>query len=143
MPVGADALLVADVSGRGNLMLPVGAMDCERTPEEAAQHVFVGAPDGIPVLRRVLRDSVQMRSRKVITHLVATAPLTQEAVAPLTYRDPRATLHALPTARVIAELPERARRRALLGLQALAIGQTAYLEDGVLQRSRPVSLLAG
>lgn len=138
VPVGADELLTADATGCGCLVLPTGTVEEGQTPEQAAQFVLPGAPNGLPVLRRVAVDQVQTRRRTVITHIVVTSPLTHAGAAALTYRDPRAVLRVLPTAKTIADLPERARARALLGLQALAIGVMAYAEDGTVQRLESV-----
>ncbi|WP_329359255.1 hypothetical protein [Streptomyces sp. NBC_01483] len=82
-------------------------------------------------------DWVQARRRKVITHVLATAPMTREAVGHLIYRDPRATVRVLPTMRVIDDLPTLGRLRVLVGLQALATGETAYIEGGVVLPSVP------
>ncbi|MFF1917033.1 hypothetical protein ACFVYE_36890 [Streptomyces sp. NPDC058239] len=120
-------------------MLPVGPVGDGETPEQAAQHVLAGVPSGLPILRRVVVDEVQMRRRKIITHILVTGPITCEDTAFLSYRDPRAVLRALPTVRAIAELPEDARARALIGLQALAIGAVAHLEAGTVQRLEPVA----
>ncbi|MFD8965089.1 hypothetical protein ACFV0C_08805 [Streptomyces sp. NPDC059568] len=139
VPVGADGLLTADVTGHGDLVLPVGNVEDHQTPEEAAQLVLPGAPNGLPILRRVAVDQVQMRRRKVVTHIVVTSSLTQKDAMGLAYRDPRAILRVLHTTQAVAELPERARARALLGLQALAIGVMAYLEDGTVQRLESVA----
>jgi hypothetical protein len=125
--------LVADMMGRGDFRIPVGSVNDDQAAEQAAQFTLPGLPGGLPIRRCVAVDEVQMRRRKVITHIVVTAPLTEADAARLAYRDPRAELRALPTGRAIAELPQRARERALLGLQALAIGVVAYLEDGVVQ----------
>ncbi|MFC9624434.1 hypothetical protein ACFTXM_32145 [Streptomyces sp. NPDC056930] len=87
-------------------------------------------------------DEVQMRRRKIITHILVTGPITREDTARLTYRDPRAVLRALPTVRAIADLPEDARARALIGFQALTIGAVAHLEAGTVQRLEPVASAA-
>jgi hypothetical protein len=132
VPVGTDCLLVADTLG--GVVLPVDAVHDGESPWQAAQHVLRGAPHGIPVLRRVVIESRQMRRRKVITHVMATDLLPRETVAPFTYRDPRAELIVLPTDRVIERKPT-ARLRILLALQALAVGETAYVEDGAVRHS--------
>ncbi len=119
-------------------MLPAGAVEHDQSPEEAAQAVLTGLPDGLPVRRRVAVDQVQMWRRKVITHIVVTAPLTRGQAETLTYRDPRAEVRVLPTVQAVAALPERAGARALLGLQALAIGALVYVRDGEIQRLESV-----
>src|SRR2546423_14942376 len=93
VPVGADCLLVAETLG--SIVLPVDAVHDRETPWEAAQHVLRGAPNGVPALRHVLLDQKQMRRRKVITHVLATASMSRGDVAPLTYRDPRGELRVL------------------------------------------------
>lgn len=87
VPVGADGLLLADMTGRGDLVVPAGSVEDGETPEQAAQRVLFGAPRDLRVLRRVAVDQVQMRRRKVITHIVAALPLTQDDVADLAYCD--------------------------------------------------------
>lgn len=130
VPVGADALVVADL--RGSTLIPVGSVDEGQTPKQAAQHVLRGALRGLPLLRRVAVDGVQMRRRKVITHVLATAPMTPDAVASLTYRDPRADVRIRSTLQVIDQVTPKARLRILVGLQALATGETAYIEGGIV-----------
>ncbi|WP_406360621.1 hypothetical protein OH782_42215 (plasmid) [Streptomyces sp. NBC_01544] len=137
VPVGADGLLVADVTGRGDLLLPIGSVEDGHTPEQAAEHVLLGAPGGLSIFRQVAVDRVQTRRRQVITHIVATRCLTHEEAECLTYRDVRTTLCALPITQVIAELPERSRVRTLLGLRALAADETIYLEAGVARHTKP------
>ncbi|MCZ0998007.1 hypothetical protein O1M63_07280 [Streptomyces mirabilis] len=66
--------------------------------------------------------------------------MTREAVGHLIYRDPRATVRVLPTVRVIDDLPTQGRLRVLVGLQALATGETAYIEGGVVLPSAPPNL---
>ncbi|MEU1449005.1 hypothetical protein, partial [Streptomyces mirabilis] len=66
--------------------------------------------------------------------------MTREAVGHLIYRDPRATVRVLPTMRVIDDLPTQGRLRVLVGLQALATGETAYIEGGVVLPSAPPTL---
>ncbi|GAA1153248.1 hypothetical protein GCM10009654_06010 [Streptomyces hebeiensis] len=138
VPVGADELLVADATGCGDIVLPTGSVENDESPEQAAQRALQGTRRDLPVLRQVAVNQVQMRRRKVISHLVATHPLTHEDAADLAYRDPRAVLRVLPTGQAITELPEKAQARLLLGLQALAIGVMAYLEDDVVQRLESV-----
>ncbi|MFE7543830.1 hypothetical protein [Streptomyces platensis] len=92
------------------------------------------------ILRRVALAWQQTRRRKVITHVLATAPLTRAAVGYLAYRDPRANVRVLPTMRVLKDLNEVGRLRALVALQALATGETAYIEGGVVHPSAPPSL---
>jgi hypothetical protein len=139
VPVGAGCLLVAETLG--SIVLPVDAVHGGESSWQAAQHVLLGASETIPVLRRVVLDQKQIRRRKVITHVLATASMSRGDVAPLTYRDPRGELRVLPTDRVIDRLPTLARPRVLLALQALAIGETAYLEDGVVRDSPPAELV--
>ncbi|MFB7741892.1 hypothetical protein [Streptomyces sp. NPDC056132] len=134
--VGVGNLLVADTTGRGDILLPVGPVQNGQTLGQAAQQLL-GRPDLIPVHRRVVLDQTQTRRRTVTTHLLATRPCSAEDAAALTYRDPRAVLRVLPTSRAVAALPERARARTLLGLQALATGRTAYLIDGTLSPTPP------
>ncbi|MGW0825205.1 hypothetical protein [Streptomyces sp. NPDC002845] len=138
VPVGADCLAVADL--RGILMLPVGGVYGGQTLEQAAQRVLSGAPDGPPLLRRVAVDWVQMRRRKVVTHVLAAAPMTREAVAALAYRDPRATVRVMPTSQLIDRVWPKARLRILVGLQALATGETASIEAGVVRAGIPADL---
>ncbi|GAA5061183.1 hypothetical protein [Streptomyces similanensis] len=128
IPVGADTLVVADL--RGLIMLPTGTVSDGQTPEQAARDVLLGAPDGLPALQRVACARKQLRRRKIITHVLATKPMTREAVAQLVYRDPRADLRVLPTMRVLGELTPAGQLRVLTSLQALAIGETAHIEDG-------------
>ncbi|MEU1566243.1 hypothetical protein ABZ504_38630 [Streptomyces mirabilis] len=138
VPVGADCLAVADL--RGMLLLPCGGVYDRQTPEDAAHRVLSGPPGSLRLLRRVAVDWVQARRRKVITHVLATAPMTREVVGHLIYRDPRATVRVLPTMRVIDDLPTQGRLRVLVGLQALATGETAYIEGGVVLPSAPPHL---
>ncbi|WP_432104086.1 hypothetical protein [Streptomyces sp. bgisy091] len=133
VPVGAHELALVRVPG-GALVLPTGAFEQEQSSEEAAQAVFTG----LPVRRRVAVEQVQMRRRTVITHLVVTDSLTRGVAEVLAYRDPRAEVHILPTVQAVAALPQRARSRALLGLQALAIGAMVYIRDGEVQRLESV-----
>jgi hypothetical protein len=138
VPVGARHLVMTDL--RGLLALPTGSVETGRSIEEAAQAVLTGLTEGLPVRRRVVEDQVQMRRRKVITHMVATNPLTYEEATALTYRDPRADVRVLPTVQAVAALAERGRTRALLGLQALAIEAMVYLPDGEIQRLESVAV---
>lgn len=133
IPVGSERLLVAETLG--SICLPVDAVRDGESPRQAAQHVLLGASNGIPVLGRVAVDQKQMRRRKVITHVLATTPLSCDDVAPLTYRDPRGELRILPTERVIDLMPDRSRPRVHLALQGLTVGQTIYLGDGALPPS--------
>ncbi|MGP4009935.1 hypothetical protein [Streptomyces sp. 4N124] len=135
VPIGVDCLLVAETLG--SIVLPVDTVHTGERPWQAAQHVLRGARHGIPVLRHVVLDQKQMRRRKVITHVLATASMSRSDVAALTYRDPRGELRVLPTDLVINRLPTLARPRVLFALQALAIDETVYLEDGVVQDSPP------
>ncbi|QUI32626.1 hypothetical protein H9W91_18505 [Streptomyces alfalfae] len=132
-PVGATGLVVPCMPG-GTLVLPTGTVEDGQSPEEAAQAVLTGLPDGLPIRRRVAVSQVQMRRRKVITHLVVTAPLAVQEAHSLMYRDVRADVRVLPTEKAVAALPEKSRARVLLGLQALAIGAMVYVRDGEIQR---------
>ena len=138
IPVGPDCLLIAETLG--SIVLPIDTVHDGESEWQAAQHVLLGAENGIQVLRRVVVDQKQMRRRKVITHVLATASMSRGDVAPLTYRDPRGELRVLPTARVIDRLPTLARPRVLLALQALTTGETAYLQDDVVKAPPPVEL---
>ncbi|MER6684592.1 hypothetical protein [Streptomyces olivaceoviridis] len=129
VPVGADCITVVDL--RGMLMLPVGGVYDGQTPEEAGYQVLAGPAGGLRLLRRVAVDRVQTRRRKVITHVMAAAPMTREAVTGLVYRDPRAAVRVMPTLKVLDQWPT-GRARLLIGLQALATGDTACIEDGVV-----------
>ncbi|MEU1592864.1 hypothetical protein ABZ468_08360 [Streptomyces sp. NPDC005708] len=122
---------------RGLLTVPVGAVADGQTPEQAAHQVLRGAPDGLPSLRYLVLDRVQMRRRRVITHVLATEPMTREAVTSLAYRDPRATICVLPTRQIIDQASPQARLRILVGLQALATGVTSYIEGDVVQWGPP------
>ncbi|GAA1669020.1 hypothetical protein GCM10009680_05800 [Streptomyces yatensis] len=133
MPIGTTHLLVAEL--RGDLLVPSGPVHNGQAPEQAAQNVFQGAPNGIPVLRRIAADWVQMRRRQVFSYVVATNPLTRADAACLTYLDGRADLLVLPTAQAAAALPTLARARVLAALKALADQEMAYLEAGVLSRT--------
>ncbi|MGW4345255.1 hypothetical protein ACWEL8_09280 [Streptomyces sp. NPDC004690] len=135
VPVGADALAVADL--RSLIMLPTGTVSDGQTPEQAARDPLLGAPDGLPAVQRVACVRKQLRRRKVITYMLATKPMTRETVAQCTYRDPRAELRVLPTIRVLGELPPTGRLRVLTSLQALAIGETAHIEEGVVRATAP------
>lgn len=132
VPVGAHEVALACVPG-GTLVLPTGAIEHDQSPEEAARAVLTGLPEGLPVRRTVAVEQVQMRRRKIITHLVVTDPLTRRVAEMLVYRDLRAEVHILPTVQAVAALPQRARARALISLQALAIGAMVYIRDGEVQ----------
>ncbi|QCN85909.1 hypothetical protein DDJ31_13640 [Streptomyces griseoviridis] len=132
-PVGATGLVLPRMPG-GALALPTGTVENGQSPEEAAQAVLTGLPKGLPIRRRVAVSQVQMRRRKVITHLVVTAPLTVREANSLVYRDVRAEVRVLPTDHAVAALTEKARARVLIGLQALAIGAMVYVQDGEIQR---------
>ncbi|MEV7205272.1 MULTISPECIES: hypothetical protein [unclassified Streptomyces] len=127
-PVGATGLILPCIFGDIPL-LPTGAVEEGQSPEEAAQAVLTGLPGGLPIRRRVAVDQVQMRRRKVITHLVATESLTVQEANALAYRDARAQIRVFSTTQAIHALPERSRRRVLLGLQALAIGAMVDARD--------------
>jgi hypothetical protein len=139
IPVGADALVVADL--RGSILVPTGMVQHGQTPQQAAQDVLRGAPEGLPLLRRVALAWVQTRRRKVITHVLATVPMPRMDVGCLIYRDPRADVRVLPTMHAVGDLPKQARLRILVGLQALATGKTAYIEGGEVRPYAPPELL--
>ncbi|MGW3563046.1 hypothetical protein ACWDSL_03930 [Streptomyces sp. NPDC000941] len=141
MPVEGDQLLVTDMTGRGDILLPAGPVYDKQTPEQAAQAVLRGASSGL-VHRQVAVDCVQMRRRKVITHIVATKYLARTDVAHLTYRDGRAIIRALPIAPVTANLSKRAQAWVFAGLQALADDEMVSLEAGVVCRTKPTSIFA-
>ncbi|MFJ8774513.1 hypothetical protein [Streptomyces microflavus] len=122
----------------GSYVLPTSGVEDEQSPEEAAQGALTGLLPGLPVQRRVVVDWVQMRRRQVFTHVVVTEPLTGPEVRALTYRDPRADVQVLPTARALAMLPPRAQLRAVLGLQAASIGAVLHLNDGQIARVEDV-----
>ncbi|MGW3447387.1 hypothetical protein [Streptomyces sp. NPDC001076] len=124
------------------IMLPTGAVHDGQTQEQAAQDILRGTLDGLPGLRRVAMASTQTRRRKVITHLLATEPMTRETVGELIYRDPRADVRVLPTLRVLDSVTAAGQLRILVALQALATGTTAYIEGSVVLPSLPPGLLA-
>ncbi|MFI9024580.1 hypothetical protein [Streptomyces sp. NPDC053560] len=130
VPVGAGALVVGLL---GCTMLPTGTVYGGQSLEQATQNVLHGAPGGLPLVRRVVLAWVQMRRRKVITHVLATESMPRKDVEQLTYRDPRAEVRVLPTLQVIDKLTPKGRLRALVGLQALATGETAYIEGDVVR----------
>ncbi|MET9833930.1 hypothetical protein ABZ078_32570 [Streptomyces sp. NPDC006385] len=82
-----------------------------------------------------------MRRRKVITHVLATEPMTRMEVGHLTYRDPRADVRVLPTMQVIDKLTPKGRLRALVGLQALPTGETAHIGGDVVRPTAPPGLV--
>ncbi|MDN3061262.1 hypothetical protein PH213_43615 [Streptomyces sp. SRF1] len=133
MPVETSHLLVAEL--RGDLLVPCGPAHNGQAPEQAAQSVLLGAPSGIPILRRVAVDRVQMRRRQIFTYVVAAQPLTYADAVCLTYRDGRADLLVLPTMQATSALPALARARVLAGLKALADEEMAYLEAGIASRT--------
>lgn len=137
VPVGADCIAVAEL--RGMLMLPVGGVYDGQTPEEAGYRVLVDPSGGLRLQRRVAVDSAQTRRRKVITHVLAAAPMTRDAVTGLVYRDPRATVRVMPTVQLVDQWPT-GRARLLVSLQALATGGTACIEDGVVRTEMPPTL---
>ncbi|MEU1221373.1 hypothetical protein [Streptomyces microflavus] len=123
----------------GTFVLPTGNVEDGRSPEEAAQSVLAGGPASVlPVQRQVAVDRVQMRRRQVVTHVVVTEPLTGTEVRALTYRDPRADVQVLPVTRALSVLPRKAQLRAILGLQAAAIGAMFHLQDGHIARVEDV-----
>ncbi|MFJ2774760.1 hypothetical protein [Streptomyces sp. NPDC087300] len=135
VPVGAHALVVAELLG--SISLPTGTVHDGQSPEQAAHHVLQGLPRRLPRLRLVTLAWVQMRRRKVITHVLATSPMTREDAEQLTYRDARADIRVFSTMRAIDEAPAPGRLRLLAALQALTTGETAYLEGDVLRASAP------
>jgi hypothetical protein len=67
--------------------------------------------------------------------------MTREAVGHLIYRDARADVRVLPTIRVLDDLPVQGRIRVLAALQALATGETAYIEGDTVRPSAPPGLI--
>lgn len=137
VPVEGGGLLMAELHGA--LMLPVGPMTEEQTPEQVANVVLQGTAHGLPGLRCVVVDEAQMRRRKVTVCVLITDPLTRAEARHLTYRDPRAYLRIIPTEEAIAALPEQGRPRAELALQAPAVGPVARLVRGLPAVLRPRS----
>ncbi|MCM3264761.1 hypothetical protein M3765_12115 [Streptomyces thermoviolaceus] len=137
VPVGADCITVVDL--RGMLMLPVGALHDGQTPEEAGYRVLTDPSGRLRLVRRVAVDSVQTRRRKVITHVMAAAPMTRGTVRSLVYRDPRAIVRVMPTLQVLDQW-SIGRTRLLVSLQAMATGDTACIEGGVVQAQVPSAL---
>ncbi|MFJ5779300.1 hypothetical protein [Streptomyces sp. NPDC093094] len=137
VPVGADGITVVDLCGMP--MLPVGAVGDGQTPQEAGYRVLTDPSGGLRLLRRVAVDRRQMRRRKVITHIIAAAPMTREAVTCLAYRDPRATVRVMPTLQLLDQWPT-GRIRLLVSLQALATGDTACIDTDVVQPQAPPAL---
>ncbi|WP_172387217.1 hypothetical protein [Streptomyces sp. MNP-20] len=130
IPVGTDALVITDL--RGLISLPAGPVAPDQSPQEAAQHVLRGAPGDLPELRHVVLASAQMRRRKVITHVLATAPITPKTAAHLAYHDPRAEVRVWPTMTVIDNVASLTQVRVLVGLQVLA--GVFQAEDGLPDR---------
>ncbi|MEV5815925.1 hypothetical protein [Streptomyces mutabilis] len=120
VPVGADCIVVADL--RGMLMLPLGGVYDGQTLQEASRRVLTDASGELPLLRHVAVDWVQTRRRKVITHVMATTPMTREAVTDLVYRDPRATVRVMPTMQFLDQAWPAGKMRLLVSIQALATG---------------------
>ncbi|WUD70234.1 hypothetical protein OG937_46200 [Streptomyces sp. NBC_00510] len=139
-PVGANGLVLADVTGHGYYVLPHGTVDDGQTPEDAARAVLAGQAT---IRRQVAVINTQGRRRRITTHLVVTDPLNPHDIARLDYQDPRAVLRVLPTPQAIAALPPRASEWALLGLQALAIGVLPHLENGAVKRLEAVAVTHG
>ncbi|MFG3132854.1 hypothetical protein ACGFZU_34800 [Streptomyces tendae] len=135
VPVGADAITVVDL--RGVLVLPVGGVYDGQTPKEAGYRTLADPSGELQLLRRVTVDWVQTRRRKVITHVMAAAPLSRDAVTRLVYRDPRATVRVMPTLQFLDQTWPSGRRRLLVSLQALATGETACIEDGTVRTAVP------
>jgi hypothetical protein len=140
VPVGPDCLAVADL--QGTLMLPVGGVIDGQTLDDAAHGVLSDPAGGLQLLRRVAVDWVQTRRRKVITHIMAAAPTAPDTVEELVYRDPRATVRVLPTLQLLDQVWPPVRTRILVGLQALALGETACIEAGIVQDELPANLAA-
>jgi len=115
VPVGGDALLVAETTG--GVVLPVGGVRDGQTPEQAAREVLTGGE--LPFLREVLTERIQMRRRTVIVHVLAATVVPQEAVLRFEYRDARGTLLVLPVADAISRMPPRARLRPRLAMLTL------------------------
>ncbi|GAA2345099.1 hypothetical protein SVIO_000670 [Streptomyces violaceusniger] len=137
-PVETSHILVAEL--RGDLLVPSGPVHNGQPPEQAAQKVLRGVPSGVPVLRRVAVDWVQMRRRQICTYVLATKRLTHDDAARYTYCDGRADLWMLPIAQAISALPGLARARVLAGLKALADEEMAYLEAGIVSRTESARL---
>ncbi|WP_163015588.1 hypothetical protein [Streptomyces sp. Tu 4128] len=135
VPIGADCIAVADL--RGMLMLPTGGLHEGQTLHEAARRVLTDPSGELQLLRRVTVDRVQTRRRKVITHVMAAAPLTHEAVPGLVYRDPRATIRVIPTMQFLDQTCPEGKRRLLISLQALATGEAAAMDGGVVRAAAP------
>ncbi|MGW3521832.1 hypothetical protein [Streptomyces hydrogenans] len=131
VPVGADRIIL--VRTCGILSIPTGAVEDTQDVQDAARAVLTGLPHGLPIQRRVAVQHVQTRRRQVITHTVVTRPLLPEEVPCLAYRDLRAEVCILPTTAAAVALTERGRARLLLGLQALAIGATAFVHNDRIQ----------
>jgi len=118
VPVGDDALLVAETTG--GVVLPVGGVRDGQTPEQAAHEVLTGGE--LPPLRRVFTCEQQMRRRTVVTHVLATAVMSRDDTIAFTYRDPRGTLLVLPFREAISRMTPGARSRVLLAALVLADG---------------------
>ncbi|MFI9255146.1 hypothetical protein [Streptomyces sp. NPDC053069] len=103
-------------------MLPIGGVYDAQSLEEAPHRVLSGPADGIHLLRCVTVDRVQTRRRKVISHVLAAAPTTADAVEELVGRDARATVRVRPALQLLDQVRPTARTRVLVGRQALAIG---------------------
>ncbi|WP_326708012.1 hypothetical protein OG758_48595 [Streptomyces sp. NBC_01474] len=134
--VGVDNLVLPCLMG--GLVLPTGAVEDGQSPQHAAQLVLSGMPGDLPIQRRVAVDEEHTRRRKIISHLVVTAPLTVEEAQCLVYRDPRADTDVLRTTEAVSLLTEPARARALLGLQALAINAMVYNHNGAIEHLESV-----
>jgi hypothetical protein len=132
VPVGADRIVVADLHGL--LILPVSGVDDGQTLRDASHQMLADSSRALHHLRRITTDCVQTRRRKVITHVMATAPITREAVTELVYRDPRAVLRALPTLHFLDQASPSTRARTLAALQALATATTAPLIEHTATR---------
>ncbi|MFF4456792.1 hypothetical protein [Streptomyces goshikiensis] len=119
---GCGDILVADVSGQSDLVLPVGSVDDNQPAPDIASILT-----GVRVYTLLVEDTTQMRRRKVTTRVLATLPVQRDEVPALTYRDPRAVLRILPADEVLARMPELARPRLALALQSLATGHPTYI----------------
>ncbi|MBP5941685.1 hypothetical protein F3K43_41540 [Streptomyces sp. LBUM 1476] len=118
VPVDGDALLVAKTMG--GIVLPVGGVREGQTVEHAAREVLPGGE--LPHLRRVFTDRRQMRRRAVVTHVLATAAMSQDETLPFAYRDPRGMLLILTIREAISRMPPRTRSRVELAALTLAGG---------------------
>jgi hypothetical protein len=138
VPVGSDCLVVADLQGM--LTLPCGPVHDGQTLQEAAHRILCGPAGDLQLLRHVAVDWVQTRRRKVITHLLAVLSATPDTVERLIYRDPRATVRVMPTLRLLDQVQPTTRTRIVVGLHALATGETFSIEGGEVQAEPPTKV---